>query len=529
MVWNLPRALTNALADPMATALSKSIWTRGVASPPHIERLSSNVHADVCVVGAGIAGLSVALCLLEQRRSVIVLDREGVGEGETLRTSAHLASALDDRYAELERLHGEEGAKLAAESHRAAINQIERWVREHAIDCDFQRVEGYLFRAPESHEKILDDEYVAARRAGLAVELYPTGAPGLGHYGPALCFWDQARIQPRDYLFALAEVVRRAGARLFKANVVSIDDGAETCVHTQEGIEVHAGAVVVATNVPFHRRVALHTKQAAYRTFVIAARVPRGAVSDALYWDTGDPYHYVRCLSGGKDADWDYLIVGGEDCKTGQPDEEEKPFDALTSWGQSFCSSFGAPEYAWSGQILEPVDGLAFIGADRGAKNIFVATGDSGNGLTHGTLAGPLLAALIHGEDHPWRSLYDPSRKRLNGTWLEENASVALQYRDWLSSGDTESGARIPTGEGAVVRHGLHRLALYRSNDSVLHAFSARCPHLGCSVRWNAIEKSWDCPCHGSRFAALDGHVLNGPALSGLERADDTLSPSDRE
>ena len=300
------------------------------------------------------------------------------------------------------------------------------------------------------------------------------------------------------------------------------------CVH-ERGSRYAPGRSSWPTNVPFHRRVALHTKQAAYRTFVIAGRVPRGSVSDALYWDTGDPYHYVRCLSGGQNTDWDYLIVGGEDYKTGQADEAQEPFDALKSWARSFSPSFGDAEYAWSGQILEPVDGLAFIGADPDAKNVFIVTGDSGNGLTHGTLAGPLLTALIRGDDHPWRRLYEPGRKRLNGAWLEENANVALQYRDWVSSGDVESGARIGKGEGAVVRHGLHRFALYRSGDDVVHAFSARCPHLGCAVRWNAIEKSWDCPCHGSRFAAHDGHVLNGPALSGLERADDTIPQSDRE
>jgi nitrite reductase/ring-hydroxylating ferredoxin subunit len=298
-------------------------------------------------------------------------------------------------------------------------------------------------------------------------------------------------------------------------------------VRTRDGVEVRAGAVVVATNAPFHRRVAFHTKQAAYRTFVVAGRIPRGEVADALYWDTGDPYHYVRCLDGGANADWHYLIVGGEDCRTGQAEEAHRPFEALTAWARTFSPAFGDVEFAWSGQVLEPVDGLAFIGADPGAKRIFVVTGDSGNGLTHGTLAGPLLAALMHDGDHPWRRLYDPGRRRFNGAWLEENANVGLQYRDWLSSGNVESAARIRVGEGAVVRHGLHRFALYRSADDETRAFSARCPHLGCSVRWNAIEKSWDCPCHGSRFAAHDGRVLNGPALDGLEAVD--VPQSDRE
>jgi glycine/D-amino acid oxidase-like deaminating enzyme/nitrite reductase/ring-hydroxylating ferredoxin subunit len=513
----------------MSTALTKPIWTATPVPQAEAARLTWNVQADVCVVGAGIAGLSVALCLLEHGRSVIVLDRHDIGEGETLRTSAHLSSALDGRYVELERLHGEGGARMAAESHRAAIDRIEDWVAKYGIECDFRRVDGYLFRAPESHQRILDEECTAARRAGLDAELCPDGAPGAEHLGPALRFPDQARIHVRHYLFGLAAAVRRAGGRVFGgADIVVVHDGdAFAGVRTREGVEVRAGAVVVATNVPFHRRVAVHTKQAAYRTFVVAGRIPRGEIADALYWDTGDPYHYARCLDGGANADWQYLIVGGEDCRTGQAEEAHRPFEALTAWARTFAPAFSDVEFAWSGQVLEPVDGLAFIGADPGAKRIFVVTGDSGNGLTHGTLAGPLLTALMHDGDHPWRRLYDPGRRRLNGAWLEENANVGLQYRDWLSSGNVESAARIRVGEGAVVRHGMHRFALYRSVDDEIRAFSARCPHLGCSVRWNAIEKSWDCPCHGSRFAAHDGRVLNGPALQGLEEVD--VPRTDRE
>jgi glycine/D-amino acid oxidase-like deaminating enzyme len=371
----------------MFTALTKPFWTATPVPQAEAVRLTRNVQADVCVVGAGIAGLSVALCLLEHGRSVIVLDRYDVGEGETLRTSGHLSSALDDRYVELERLHGEGGARMAAESHRAAIDRIEDWVAKYGIECDFRRVDGYLFRAPESDQRILDEECAAARRAGLDAELCTDGAPGAEHLGPALRFPDQARIHVRHYLLGLAAAVRRSGGRVFGgADVVVVHDGdAFAGVRTREGVEVRAGAVVVATNAPFHRRVAVHTKQAAYRTFVVAGRIPRGEIADALYWDTGDPYRYARCLDGGANADWQYLIVGGEDCRTGQAEEAHRPFEALTAWARMFAPAFSDVEFAWSGQVLEPVDGLAFIGADPGAKRIFVVTGDSGNGLTHGT------------------------------------------------------------------------------------------------------------------------------------------------
>jgi Rieske Fe-S protein len=303
-------------------------------------------------------------------------------------------------------------------------------------------------------------------------------------------------------------------------HMTGIDDGRPARIVTTAGVQVECDAAVVATNTPVIDRLLIHTKQAAYRTYVIACRVPQGEVADYLLWDTLDPYHYLRLQRA--DADTDWLIVGGEDHKTGQPDDEtldEAPFERLLAWTRERYPAAGAPEFRWSGQVLEPHDGLAFIGRNpMDASNVFVATGDSGNGLTHGTIAGMLLADLVTGRENPWATLYDPSRKSMltAGTFLRENLNFASQYRDFATPGEVDDPAMIEPGQGALLRRGATKHALYRDKRGTLHELSAICPHLGCLVHWNGVEKTWDCPCHGSRFAAEDGHVLNGPANRGL-------------
>ncbi|HZH42934.1 MAG TPA: FAD-dependent oxidoreductase [Lysobacter sp.] len=495
----------------MSTAPSAPIWLARHRAPvlPDL----STLHADVVVLGAGIAGLTCALCLLQEGRQVLVVEREAIGAGETLRTSAHLANALDDRFWQLEDWFGEDGARLAAESHGAAIDWIERFVRDCGDDCGFARVDGYLF-AHGADPQELDREHAAARRAGLRVERLDAGLPGFA-LGPALRFRDQARIDIARYLDALSGVVRELGGRIERAKAVAVEGGDVPRIELEDGRTLRASSVVIATNVPFHERIPVHTKLEPYRTYMIAVEAERGAVPDALLWDNGDPYHYVRWVD-------DVLIIGGEDHKVGQPDSEATlaPYQAIHAWAQRHLPGIGALRGSWSGQIIEPVDGLAYIGRDPGhADNVFIVTGDSGNGLTHGTLAGPLIAALVQGEEHPWAGLYDPRRKPVRAAreWTRVNVNVAAQFADWLRGGEAPDVQALAPGDGAVIRDGVHRVAVHRDAHGRLHAFNARCPHVGCAVRWNARESTWDCPCHGSRFAADSGAVLNGPAPHGLE------------
>jgi len=478
--------------------------------------LSKNITADVCVVGAGIAGLTTAYLLSRDGRSVVILDDGPIAGGETSRTTAHLVNALDDRYFELERLHGEQGARLAAESHSAAIDRIQAIVSHESIDCDFERLDGYLFVPPGESSDVIDRELAAVHRAGLTDVECVERAPLEGFdTGPCLRFPRQAQFHPLKYMAALADAFERNGGVIFtNTHAAEFNDGSPATVKTDKGRTISASAIVVATNTPVNDRVTIHTKQAAYRTYVIGMRVPKGAVAKALYWDTPDPYHYVRL----QNADgYEILIVGGEDHKTGQASDEKKRFTSLEQWTRTRFPAAGSIEFRWSGQVMEPVDGLAFIGKNPGDKNVYVVTGDSGNGMTHGTIAGILITDIIAGRENEWQKLYDPARisLRASGEFAKENLNVVAQFADYVTGGDVDKISEIAAGHGALIRNGLKKLAVYRDDHGVLHESSAVCPHLGCIVDWNSAEKTWDCPCHGSRFDP-HGKVLNGPANGGL-------------
>ena len=503
-----------------------SVWMATLPLPS-FSTLARNEHADVCIVGAGIAGLTTAYLLGRGGRSVIVLDDGPIASGETERTTAHLATALDERDSELERLHGGNGARLAAESHAAAIDKIEQIVVDEKIECDFLRLDGYRFAPPGEPCETLESELAATHRCGLTDTEIVSRAP-LGSFdtGPALRFPRQAQFHPLKYLTALAQAIIRDGGRIYtQTHATQIEGGKPARIETRAGAVVTAGAVVMATNTPVNDLLAIHTKQAAYRTFVIGADVPSGSIDNCLYWDTADPYHYVRVQtlrpSPSPVSVGDLLIVGGEDHKTGQADDAETRYGRLEEWARVRFPMITGIRFRWSGQVVEPVDALAFIGRNpMDQPNVFIATGFSGNGMTYGTIAGILLADLIQGRENPWAALYEPSRKTLGAaeTYAREVINMAIQYGDWITKGDAREDAVVPAGTGAIVRRGLDLMAVYCDDSGRRHECSAVCPHLGGIVSWNHSEETWDCPCHGSRFDKF-GQVLNGPAIANLHAA----------
>ena len=509
----------------LTSGTNLSCWT-ATAAPLQFEKLNSDIKTQVAVIGTGISGLTVAYCLAKAGKQVVVIEDGFIGSGETGRTTAHIVNALDDFYSEIESMFGEEKTRYAAESHTAAIDLVEKIVTEENIDCDFKRVNGYLFLHPSDEQKTLDEELEATHKYGIATEMVYS-VPGIpSESGPSLKYPQQAQFHPLKYLNGLAQAFVRLGGKIYtQTHADKVKEG----LVEANGFKVDAEQIVVATNTPFIDWATMHTKQAPYRTYVIAAKVPKDQIEPALWWDTGDqnsvwptmPYNYVRTQP--YDDQYDLLIHGGADHKTGQANKEEEVeeerYQRLETWLRERFPQAGEIAFRWSGQVMEPVDDMGYIGKNPGDDNIYIVTGDSGNGMTHGTLAGILITDLITGKENPWAELYDPGRVTVNfttaKTYVEEQYTTLKQFVDYLLPSDVESLKDINPGEAAIVGK-LKKVAVYRDEAGAFKAYSAVCPHMGCVVQWNNDEKSFDCPCHGSRFTCT-GELMNGPANSNLE------------
>ncbi|HEX8250148.1 MAG TPA: FAD-dependent oxidoreductase [Pyrinomonadaceae bacterium] len=483
--------------------------------------LGESIETDVCIIGGGISGLTTAYLLTKAGKKVVVIDDGTIGGGETSRTTAHLSNALDDRIYRVEKWHGEEHARLAVQSHGAAIGEIERIVETEGIDCDFLRVDGYLIDAGEESDDDLNEELEAAHRAGFA-EVERVGRAPLKDFdtGECLKFPRQGQFHILKYLAGLAKAIEQNGGKLF-SNTRAVEWKGENApqVKTSGNQTIRAKAIVLATNYPIMSK--MFAKLPAYRTYVIGARIPKDSLEKALYWDTADPYRYVRTQP---EETHDVLIVGGEDHRTGQEDDGDERFERLWQWTKERFPMAEEILYRWSGQFMETHDGLAFIGRFSGSEpNVYLITGDSGMGMTHGTIGGMLVSDLILGRENPWTEVYEPSRLATMSISeaIPEIIDSTAPYVDWVTGGDVSSVEEIKPGEGAIISHGTTKIAAYRDENGKLYERSAVCAHLGCLVRFNSLEKTWDCPCHGSRYG-IDGHPINTPAFTGLAEIEDS-------
>jgi glycine/D-amino acid oxidase-like deaminating enzyme/nitrite reductase/ring-hydroxylating ferredoxin subunit len=518
----------------MAVTINKGVLTSGEnisywldsVKPIEYKPLKENRNTDVLIVGGGLAGITIAYCLLKAGKKIILLEDGLIGSGETGRTTAHLTTALDDRYYDIENVFGVEGSRIAAESHTAAIEWIASTVKNENINCDFERVDGFLFLHPSDKQEHLHKEFAATHKAGLKTEWLEQTHNIAAYNGPCIKFPRQAQFHILKYMKALAEAVVKMGGEIYtRSHAEKINSKGAAC----NGFKVGAAHVVVATNSPVNDMVTMHTKQTPFRTYVIAAKIPKGRLPHSLWWDTGNmntkwmtsPYHYVRIQPF--DDEHELLISGGEDHKTGQADDEgineEDRYKALEEWTRKHFPAITDVVFHWSGQVLEPLDYMGFIGRNPGDENIYIVTGDSGNGMTHTTIAGILITDLVLGKENKWASLYSPKRipVKVPGRFLSESLNMAKQYGDFIKKADIEEADQLANDEGAILSKGFRKIALYRDVSGTLHSFSAVCPHLGCVVQWNGDEKTFDCPCHGSRFSK-EGIVVNGPAVSHLER-----------
>lgn len=475
---------------------------------------------DVTVVGAGIAGVMTAYQLARDGARVAVLEMDSVGAGQTGHTTAHMTWLLDAPPYDVQRAAGS-SAFLLYTAHASAIDEVERIATREGIECELAHVDAYVLGLASEDAEELRRTVEAYRRLELActyleAEDVPIRAPG-----GAIRARGQAKLHPLKFLYGLARVASEAGATFLEhARVTDASHGHGVWTVRAGSREVRSKSLVVATHSPFGRVPQLQTRLSPYQTYAVALRIPKGAVPEACYFDTAQPYGYTRIEER---HDHGVAIVGGRDHRTGKVAEGERPFEELADY---FRRRFDVPgaemTHRWSGQVLEPADGIAFIGRYPGWKpDRYVATGFSGNGITYGVMAGVVLKDLIRNREHPLAGVLDPGRINLAASAEEvvkHNAEVSHDFIfGHLSRGERTDIEQVPLEQGTILSLQGRKRAVYRDKDGAVTVLSPSCPHMGCTVSWNPVDAAWGCSCHGSRFSAT-GDVFTGPAVSGLRK-----------
>lgn len=470
---------------------------------------------DVIIVGGGITGLTSALLLQKAGKKCLLIEAKNIGFGTTTGTTAHLNTMMDTSYDQIISDFGEESARMVHKITNQAIQLIETHVKEYNIECDFQYKKGYLYAEDDDQAKELDKIYEGSRKVGVDIG-YSNEIPLPVPFTKAISFGEQAQFQPAKYIIGIAnEFEKLGGIILHNCRVLNRIDGDEVTVETQKG-NYKCIDLVYATHLPPGVNL-LHFENTPYRSYVITAKLKDGNYPDALVYDMQDPYHYYRTYTEGNEK---FLILGGEDHKTGHEENTEKIFRNLEAYLQKYYQ-VESIVHRWSSQYYEPADGLPYIGHTPGLTNhVYVATGFSGNGMTWGTASSLILFDLLTKGKSEYEPLFKPSRINVKASISEvvkENIDVVGHFvGDWLSVKKIPTLLDIATNDAKVVKYEGKIAAIYKDSQSQIHAVNPACTHLKCSVLWNSSEKSWDCPCHGSRFS-FDGEVLVGPARKDLE------------
>lgn len=488
---------------------------------PQFPKLESDTRCDVLVVGGGLTGLTTAYLMAKAGKDVILLERDRLGGGDTGCTTAHLTMVTDARISELVDAFGSDGARLVWEAGLAAIYTIEGISRQESIECEFRRIPGFFHAALDSQADETQPLQTDARLAGQLgfAATYLDAVPRLGK--PGIRFPNQAKFHPMKYLAGLAKAVEQAGGRIFEQSEAT-EFSEKPRGARAAGRRIDCDFIVIATHVPLTGvagwlgSALLQTKLVSYSSYAIGAQVPHDTFPEASFWDTASPYHYLRIDRGERH---DYAIFGGEDHKTGQAHDQAERFARLSQQLTELTPKAKVDRY-WSGQVVETHDGLPYIGET--APGQFVATGFAGNGMTFGTLAAMMACDAVQGRTNPWRELFAVERKKLGGVldFVKENFDFPYYLiRDRFAGGEAESTRQVQRGQGKILKQDGERIACSRDDEGNLNCVSAVCTHMGCIVHWNGAEKTWDCPCHGSRFLTT-GEVLAGPAEKGLKKVE---------
>jgi glycine/D-amino acid oxidase-like deaminating enzyme/nitrite reductase/ring-hydroxylating ferredoxin subunit len=517
---------------------------------PAFAKLSQDLTVDVTVVGGGFTGIVTAYALKRAGLKVALLERDGCGQGDTGHTTAHLTHVTDTSLPELAKRFGKDHAGAVWDSGKAAMEFIFDAVSREQIPCELKRVPGFRHLPRRGGDPgMLEDlrrEAALAQELGFDAEMIDS-VPVMGRSG--VRFANQAKIHPLKYLRGLLKAIPGDGCHVFEGSEV-VEFSKEKHAVKANGYWVRSGFVVLATEVPLQGEknmlsgTLFQSKLIAYSTYAIGARLPGGIYPEACFWDTNEPYDYLRIDRGAtlreasdehaeppgtpqKSRNWDFAIYGGEDHKTGQADDTAERFARLE---ERLLQLLPPAEVVrcWSGQVIETVDGLPLIGEI--GEGQFVATGYSGNGITFGVVAAMMACDAVLKRKNPWKDLFDPHRKKLSAAWdyVKENADYPYYLVKDRFKREGRSLDELGRGEGKLLHLNGKRLACYRDDEGKVSAVSSVCTHMGCVVHWNAAEKTWDCPCHGSRFGTT-GDVIAGPAETALKRVEVTDSGPDKQ
>ena len=484
--------------------------------------LQKDLNVDVLVIGAGITGITTAYLLKKAGFTVALTDRERVAALDTGHTTAHLTYITDVDLHKLADNFGNDHAQAAWDAGAAAIDEIERIVLEDKIDCDFTRAPAFVHvrvgGSVQNEIPSLKKEATIALKLGFDAT-YLDAVPYFNL--PGVRFANQAKFHPRKYLRALVRQIPGDGSHVFERSAATeFDEKKRRAKINRHWISFER--LVMATNNPLvgfsnlTSATLFQTKLLLYTSYALGARIPAGTIPEAMFWDTRDPYDYLRVDRHGG---FDYIIYGGEDHKTGQKRKTKQAYARLLSRLKKIVPA-ARIDRRWSGQVICSPDGLPYVGEN--ADRQFIATGFCGNGITFGTVSAIMARDWAIGKKNPWRDLFAVDRKKIKGAawnYVKENKDYPYyMLKDRLSRAEADSSREIRRGEGMVIGSRLKKIAAFRDRKGNLHKFSPVCPHLGCHVRWNPAESTWDCPCHGSRFKAT-GEVIAGPAEEGLTPA----------
>jgi glycine/D-amino acid oxidase-like deaminating enzyme/nitrite reductase/ring-hydroxylating ferredoxin subunit len=473
-----------------------------------------SVEVDAAVLGAGIAGLTTGLLLKNAGLRVAVLEADGICRATTGHTTAKVSAQHGLIYNTLSSKFGDDGARAYAEANMAALDLIEGLVREHGIDCDWERRPAYAYTEQDSQVSQIQREVEAARKAGLPAS-YTEATDLPWRVKAAVRFDDQAQFHPRSYCLALARLIDGDGSRLYqRTRALDVEEGSP-CVVKTEHHDVRAAYVVVATHLPFLDRGGFFAKCHPERAYVLAASLEQ-PVPKGMYISVEQPTRSIRQhpFAGGE-----LLILSGESHKTGQDEDTERHYAALEEFARERFP-VRTVDYRWSTQDYMSVDHVPYIGKlRRGSDRLFVATAFQKWGMTSGTIAGVVISDQILARENPWTELFNPNRVKPLASakeFIKENANVAQRFvSDRITQRSHVSIEDLAPGDGQVISKGGKQIAVSRDRQGNIHAVKARCTHLGCIVHWNTAEETWDCPCHGSRFD-VGGEVLEGPAVEAL-------------